>query len=111
MNPSATELCNGEDDNCDGSTDGSDSSDATTWYLDGDEDGYGTISDSIMSCSQPTGYATSSDDCNDGDASISPQTLWYADADGDGFGTNLYTTQSCTQPAGYVDSENDCRTK
>ena len=54
--------------------DGSDS-DAITWYRDGDEDGYGIISD-MMSCSQPTGYVLSSDDCNDADAAISPQTIW-----------------------------------
>jgi hypothetical protein len=36
-----------------------------TWYLDSDGDGFGGTS-SIASCTQPTGYVQSDDDCDDG---------------------------------------------
>ena len=39
--PSAIEVCDGVDNNCDGDTDDSDSIDATVWYLDSDGDTYG----------------------------------------------------------------------
>jgi hypothetical protein len=44
------------------------------FYSDGDGDGYGTSSGSIMvySCLPPPGYAFDTIDCNDGNASINP---------------------------------------
>ena len=38
--PGADELCNEIDDDCDGDVD-EDALDATTWYTDADDDGYG----------------------------------------------------------------------
>lgn len=35
---------------------------ATTWYADTDEDGYGDLNDSIVACEQPDGYVANSDD-------------------------------------------------
>ena len=37
--PGGTEVCDGVDNDCDGTTDGSDSVDAGTWYSDSDSDG------------------------------------------------------------------------
>jgi PKD repeat protein len=51
---------------------------------------------------------TSGTDCNDNDATISPDTIWYADTDGDGFGDPLVTQTRCSQPAGYVLIGTDC---
>ncbi|MFZ5480314.1 MAG: putative metal-binding motif-containing protein [Myxococcota bacterium] len=70
VNPAATETCDGEDDDCDGTAD--DGATGGPWYADGDGDGYG---DPVMSddgCSAPSGYVSDDSDCDDGDAAVSP---------------------------------------
>lgn len=42
-----------------------------TWYRDRDGDGYGDATDSLVSCEEPSGYATELD-CDDTDAAIHP---------------------------------------
>lgn len=66
--PGATERCNYVDDDCDGSVDESVSK---TYYRDQDGDGYGS-STSIMACTAPSGYVSSTGDCNDTNANIRP---------------------------------------
>jgi MYXO-CTERM domain-containing protein len=77
VNPSATELCNGIDDNCDSSTDGADAVGATDWYADLDGDLYTDPTDAVASCDPPEGYAAASAeaDCDDGDETINPEAL------------------------------------
>ena len=54
VNPGATEVCNGLDDDCDGTTDGSDAADATVYYADCDGDGYApTDAERRRTCSEP----------------------------------------------------------
>ena len=65
------EVCDGLDNDCDGSVDDS-AVDAQTWYVDFDGDGFGESSSSIESCLQTQGYADNSDDCDDGDINIYP---------------------------------------
>ncbi|MFH0819076.1 MAG: putative metal-binding motif-containing protein, partial [Patescibacteria group bacterium] len=43
-NPGETEVCDGQDNNCDGLTDDSTASDAITYYRDADNDNYGNAS-------------------------------------------------------------------
>jgi len=70
--PGATELCDGYDNDCDGTTDEDDAADATTWYLDYDRDGYGSASSAARACSAPTGYVATAEDCDDSDATVYP---------------------------------------
>jgi hypothetical protein len=73
INPGATEVCDGVDNDCDGSADVG-ATDASDWYEDGDGDGYGDASGTpVVDCSVPsTGYVSDHTDCDDGDASIHP---------------------------------------
>jgi len=64
VNPAATEICNGLDDDCDGGID-DDAVDALTWYQDADGDGWGVPDDTALACEQPSGFADNPDDCDD----------------------------------------------
>jgi len=126
VNPGATEVCNGVDDNCDGNID---EGVQTTFYADADGDGFGDVASTTLACEVPTGYVTDATDCNDANALVYPgatevcngvddncdgnidegvQTTFYADADGDGFGDAASTTLACEVPAGYVTDATDC---
>ncbi len=76
VNPAATEVCNGVDDDCDGATDDADSSvdrsTGSTWYTDGDADGYGDATSSTVACDAPSGAVADDTDCDDGDAAVNP---------------------------------------
>ncbi len=132
QHPGADELCNGEDDDCDGSVDEDDAVDVSTWYADGDGDGFGDAAASDIDCDQPTGYVRDDTDCDDGDASQHPGadeycnnedddcdgdtdeddaidvSTWFADNDADGFGDPGNTDIDCDQPTGYVADGADC---
>ena len=71
INPSASEICDTIDNDCDGEVD-TNAIDAPIWYLDDDEDGFGEINAFTNNCEEPTGYVANSDDCDDTDASIYP---------------------------------------
>ncbi len=135
-NPDATEVCDGADNDCDGETDDEDASldesTASTWYLDGDEDGYGGDSLSWVSCASPSSrFVDNVTDCDDGDAEVHPDatetcddvdqdcdgvvdddpedvSTWYADGDADGYGDPRSSTDACDQPSGYVENDDDC---
>jgi hypothetical protein len=75
--PAAAEVCDvGDvDEDCDGLTDDGDSSATgqTSWYVDGDADGYGDEGASpVHACDQPVGYARNNDDCDDDNAARNP---------------------------------------
>ena len=72
INPGADELCDEEDNDCDGETDENTAVDATTWYLDLDGDGYGIDVVSTVSCEAPESFVEDSGDCDDGDAAYHP---------------------------------------
>jgi MYXO-CTERM domain-containing protein len=124
--PGAAETCDGEDDDCDGSTDEGVTS---TYYRDADSDGYGTSSTSTAACSAPSGYVSNSTDCLDSRAASYPgateacnsydddcdgstdegvTSTYYRDADSDGYGTSSTTTTGCSAPSGYVGNSTDC---
>jgi hypothetical protein len=74
IHPAADEVCNGIDDDCDGLTDNADPSvtGQPVWYADVDGDGYGNPLASLLSCTQPSGYISDDNDCNDTDAAVHP---------------------------------------
>ncbi len=132
VNPGATEICDGRDNDCDGDVDADDSDVALTlWYLDADEDGYGDPESQIADCEDPGGYVEEGEDCDDGDPEIHPGAeescdgvdqdcdgvaddevegaeTWFRDSDEDGFGDPTEAMRSCEEPEGYVDNDEDC---
>ena len=126
VNPGATEVCNGVDDNCDGNID---EGVETTFYADADGDGYGDAGSSVSACSAPEGYVGDNTDCNDADAAVNlgmtevcngvddncdgnidegVTTTSYNDADLDGFGDAGMSNTGCTIPEGYILDNTDC---
>lgn len=75
INPEGNEICDGEDNDCDGLVDGDDPDAVAipTWAPDVDRDGYGDATAGFRSCEDPgEGYAENALDCDDSDSSIHP---------------------------------------
>ncbi len=68
-NPAASEICDGVDNDCVSGIDNGLT--FVNYYSDADADGYGAGA-STSACSAPANMVTSSNDCNDVDATISP---------------------------------------
>jgi len=117
ISPSAVEVCNGVDDDCDAAVDEDDVSLDTatqsTAYFDLDNDGWGSGDAGIELCdpdAEPF-YASVDGDCDDGDPGVGGSATIYADADMDGFGdhTDSGTTVTCTTgPTVGVTNADDC---
>lgn len=70
VNPSAIEVCDGFDNNCDGNID--EGLLQVIYYEDADNDTYGDATSTVTDCTQPAGYVTNSTDCDDTNAAIHP---------------------------------------
>ena len=128
--PGATEVCDDEDDDCDGSVD-DDATDATTWYADTDGDGYGDDATATTACDAPSRYASVGGDCDEADAARNPgeteicndvdddcdgdvdgtavdMDTWYADADDDGYGDPSVYVAACDAPVASIRNSRDC---
>ena len=77
INPDATEVCSGADDDCDGLVDEDDPSldpaSQSQWYADADGDTFGDRNDGgTWACSGLPNEVANDSDCNDANASINP---------------------------------------
>ncbi|NTX34166.1 MULTISPECIES: putative metal-binding motif-containing protein [unclassified Myxococcus] len=81
------EVCNGADDNCNGTTD---EGVLLTLYRDGDGDGHGAGAPTGASCNVPAGASSSGLDCNDANAAVHPGALKHC-----GVGACAASVQSC----------------
>ena len=125
--PGATEVCNNQDEDCDGDVD--EGLTMFTFYADADGDGWGDPSNSVSACGPPLGYVTATGDCNDNAATIYPNAAelcndidddcdgevdndvvysdYYEDMDGDGYGLD-FLGNFCIPPANGVLASGDC---
>jgi len=132
VNPTATELCNGIDDNCDQTIDEPEASDARTFYADADNDTFGDPAAARLACEAPPNHVENSSDCADNDPAIHPNAdercnsvdddcdevideadavdakTWYADTDEDTYGDEDASLVACTAPLGHVEDATDC---
>ena len=76
VNPGAEELCNGEDEDCDGLID---EGAELAFYLDEDLDGYGVDDTAQWGCDGPYGWVTDGGDCNDADVLVHPGRIEICD--------------------------------
>lgn len=69
--PGADELCDGMDNDCDGSFD-EDAVDARSFFSDGDLDGFGNPDVEVFSCERSPGFVADGTDCNDDEPEVNP---------------------------------------
>ena len=83
VNPSAVEVCDHVDNNCNGQVDMADASldmsTAHTFYLDADHDTYGNPAMTQVACDAPSNYVAIANDCNDSDATSHPNGIEVCD--------------------------------
>jgi large repetitive protein len=129
ISPLEGEICDGVDNDCDGSID---EEVTTPYYLDEDEDGFGDPNQVEETCSIPEGHVENADDCDDLDTLVNPDSpehcdtidndcdgsideddaedaqTWFSDADGDGYGDPGSSSLACSQPTGSTADGSDC---
>jgi hypothetical protein len=104
VTPSASEVCDGVDNDCDGTVD-SDAIDLDTWFLDGDGDGYGDSATTAAACDAPADYVANDDDCDDDQSTAYPTAVEIVDGldnncDGEGLDGSYAETSSGSLEAG-----------
>jgi large repetitive protein len=120
----AIEICDGMDNNCDGDID---EGVLTTFFVDGDGDGFGNPNISIEECEGRSGFVGNASDCDDNNENSFPGATeicdeldndcnneiddgigqtFYIDSDNDGFGSEPIET--CQIREGISSIDGDC---
>ncbi len=130
-NPGAVEVCDGIDNDCNGTVDGFDAVNVIAVYADNDQDGFGNANTWTWECSIPPQWTADAGDCDDADAGQFPgaaercnnedddcnglidddpidEGYWFGDGDGDGFGDVSNQARGCEAPAGFGTDIGDC---
>lgn len=98
ISPSAVEICDGLDNDCDATVDVG-AVDAETYYTDADSDGYGRSDSPVAACAPSEGLSTEDGDCDDGDNDLHPGAPETDCTDG--------TDYNCDGSTGYADADAD----
>ncbi|MFT6395479.1 MAG: streptogramin lyase [Bradymonadia bacterium] len=130
ISPLGTEICNFEDDDCDGVFD--EGVPLLLLWPDADGDDYGdAFSASVYSCDPIEGFVDSNTDCDDVLHTVNPLAsercngrdddcngllddgagdtrAYYPDADGDGYGVSTGPVQACELPLNFATESGDC---
>jgi hypothetical protein len=129
--PGATEICDGQDNDCDDVID--EDLPRTDYYPDTDDDGYGDAdAPATSACAATTGMVTDNRDCDDTDPRVNTRATelcdgidnncdgqvdepdaadagtWYPDEDGDTWGVDGQAARDCVQPEETAARGGDC---
>ena len=125
--PGAVDVCDGVDNDCDGIPDNN----PPVWYLDSDNDQFGTGT-GVQACDAPEDHVADNSDCDDSDDTQFPGAdelcngedddcndlvdddpidaiAYYPDVDNDGTGADDEVVYACEAPSGiYTEVPGDC---